>query len=185
MKRHPNTCTRAYYKPVYNKHRPPEKKKMKKGSNNEKSFHGFDSNEAFYDFAYGSKFTRTKSPPGAFTGHPYHAWSVSLATIFDLQLYNDFRRLALDELFTQHVKHGFTALLNFYQIRLLSEDPLPDEVIADIVHLSRSLPFNLNVILLDLLQTVMGSGGMEQRNRIKAGNFFNRGYSQPLEALGS
>lgn len=189
MKRHRNDRTCSSSKATAHDLQTPsfekKKKKKKKEPNKEKSARAHDPTEAFYDFAFQSKFTIPKSPPGVWAGYPYRTWSLALAAAFDSQLYIDFRRLALDDLFTRDLQHGYYALLEFYELCLLSEDPLPDEVIADIVRLSRSLPFNFNAVLLDLLQTTMGCGGMERGNRMKAGNFFNREFSQPLERLRS
>ncbi|KAJ5151937.1 hypothetical protein N7492_010232 [Penicillium capsulatum] len=168
MKRQQDTRSRASTKPANKQNRPPpERKKKKKGLNKEKSANAYNSPDKSLGFASRDQSPRLPSPPGLVTRHPYRYWSESLLGNFDLQLYNDFRRLALDELFTRHIQDGF-------------DTPLPEEVITDIVHLSRNLPFQFNAAVLDLLQSAMSSGLMEQRNRIKAGNAFNREYRRPV-----
>ncbi|KAJ5587791.1 uncharacterized protein N7459_003556 [Penicillium hispanicum] len=112
-------------------------------------------------------------------GLPYRSWSQYLARNFDLQMYNEFRHQALDDLFTRHVDYGFNALLDFYRSCLLSYHLLPDEVIEDMVSLSREPSFNAHRAIHDLLQWTMRSGSMNYRNREKAGKFFNREYGKP------
>lgn len=91
-------------------------------------------------------------------------------------MYNDFRRLALDDLLTRHVDYGFNALMDFYRTCLLSYNPLPDEVVGDMVSLSRDLDFNVHTAIYDLLQWTMRSGYMVHHNRMKAGKAFSREY---------
>jgi la-related protein 1 len=93
-----------------------------------------------------------------------------------LQLYNEFRRLAIDDLFTRHNNYGVNALTGFYHTCLCSGRPLPDEVIRDIVHLSRAPFIEYHNVIYALLHSAMSNESMEKDNRNKAGYYFNGEY---------
>lgn len=119
---------------------------------------------------------------GAETGIPYRTWSQYLLRTFNLQLYNEFRRLALDDLFTRHTDYGFNALMSYYQASLLSPTPTPDPVLADIVHLSDDRTTKLNTEVFELLCSSMASGQIEDTNRCRIGFFYNEVYGQSRQA---
>ncbi|CAL5873421.1 uncharacterized protein PFLUO_LOCUS7700 [Penicillium psychrofluorescens] len=107
-------------------------------------------------------------------GPPYRSWARYLARSFDLQLYNDFRRLALDELLTRHADYGFTALLSFYQSCLLSQQSINEQVVQDMAHLARS--DGTGRIAEPMLSTVLvaiNSDRMTPGNRSLTGYYFN------------
>jgi la-related protein 1 len=107
-------------------------------------------------------------------GPPYHSWARHLVRNFDLQLYNDFRRLALDELLTRHADYGFNALLFFYQSCLLSQQSISEQVVQDMAHLARS--DGTGQIAEPMLSTVLvaiNSDRMTPGNRSLAGYYFN------------
>ncbi|KAJ5741570.1 Winged helix-turn-helix transcription repressor DNA-binding [Penicillium manginii] len=118
----------------------------------------------------------TKDPPkpGLPTGPPYHSWSDYLTRTFDLSLYNEFRRTALDDFFTRHVDYGFNALMWFYKRCLYSHYPIPEPVISDLVGLSRSSHFMHHAAVSEVLRTAMRSRKMEQSNLDRTGMFLNR-----------
>ncbi|KAJ5995466.1 Winged helix-turn-helix transcription repressor DNA-binding [Penicillium waksmanii] len=117
-----------------------------------------------------------KRPPksGLLTGPPYHSWSDYLTRTFDLSLYNEFRRTALDDFFTRHVDYGFNALMWFYKRYLYGRSPIPEPVISDIIGLSRSSHFMHHSAVYDILRAAMSSGKMEQSNLNRTGMFLNR-----------
>lgn len=69
--------------------------------------------------------------------------------------------------------------MGYFSAALFSPEPLPDEVIMDIAQMSSGVPFDPLAAVLQLLQFAMGSGMMEQQNRLRAGIEFNRAHDQP------
>lgn len=175
-KRDPNTSTRSFDKPPYKKNRPPFESK-KRGSFRDKSTYAQRSSEPRRSFSWGHQIPWTTPEPVA--GYPYQYWSQYLIRTFDSRMYNDFRRFALDDLFTRHNQYGFDALMGYFSAALFSPEPLPDEVIMDIAQMSSGVPFDPLAAVLQLLQFAMGSGMMEQQNRLRAGIEFNRAHDQP------
>lgn len=131
------------------------------------------STEMFRKHAFGVQDPRVTSKSGPYVGPPYRSWSQYLSRNFNLQLYNEFRRLATDELFTRHNDYGFNALMDFYRSCLLSSRRLPDEVISDLVHLSRAENSNFPAYVQELLSSVIDSGQMEISNRKMALHYLN------------
>lgn len=177
-KRDPNTSTRPSDKPPYKKNRPSFESK-KRGSFKDKSTYAQRSSEPRRSFSWGQQLPWTTPNSERVAGYPYQSWSRYLLRNFDSRLYNEFRRLALDDLFTRHNQYGFDALMSFYSASLFSDEPLPDEVIVDIAQMSSGVHFDPLAAVLQLLQYAMGSGMMEHQNRLRAGIEFNRAHDQP------
>ncbi|KAJ5610875.1 Winged helix-turn-helix transcription repressor DNA-binding [Penicillium lagena] len=107
-------------------------------------------------------------------GLPYHSWARYLAHSFDLQLYNDFRRLALDELISRHADYGFNALLSFYQSCLLSQQSINERVVQDMAHLARSNGTGrIAEPMLSAVLVAINSDRMTPGNRSLTGYYFN------------
>ncbi|KAJ5432619.1 uncharacterized protein N7458_011775 [Penicillium daleae] len=166
--------------------KPPKRKNRSskpKGSKtpDPKSFtspHNYSENSPFYTPWGRSSATES----GAQNGPPYRTWSQYLLRNFDPQLYNEFRQLALDDYFTRHVDYGFTALMSYYQASLLSPTGTPEQVLADIVHLSDDRRTNLNSEVFDLLCSSMASGAMHDFNRRTVGCFYNEVFGGRQQA---
>lgn len=142
-----------------------------------KSVHARNQSEIFRNYAFGVQDPRvTPFSHGLDIGPPYRSWSQHLTRNFNLQLYNEFRRLAIDDLFTRHNNYGVNALTGFYQTCLSSRRPLPDEVIHDMVRLSHAPFKEYDNVMYDLLYSAMSSEMMETNNRKKAGCYFNFEY---------
>ncbi|KAJ5307343.1 Winged helix-turn-helix transcription repressor DNA-binding [Penicillium atrosanguineum] len=142
-----------------------------------KSVHTRNSFDIFRNTAFGAQDPRVTPPShGLSIGPPYRFWSQHLTRNFNLQLYNEFRRLAIDDLFTRHNNYGINALTSFYHTCLISRRPLPDEVICDMVHLSHAPFKNCHSVLNNLLNLTMSTGAMENDNRVKASYYFGLEY---------
>lgn len=87
-------------------------------------------------------------------------------------MYNEFRRLAIDDLFTRQSGEGFNALMDFYRNCLLSRPRIPDQVLSDMVNLSRSNNSTIPIYVKTVLTSAIDGGLMEPRNRNRARRFF-------------
>lgn len=111
-------------------------------------------------------------------GPPYRSWSQYLTRTFDSLLYNQFRRLALDDLFTRHVDYGFNALLGYYRACLLSRCVLFDEVLQDMVSLTRGGPhLEYHDTVHQMLSSTLSSGLMTPERHAKVCQFFETPYT--------
>ena len=115
-------------------------------------------------------------------GNPqsYHSWSSRLAQNFDFDLYNDFRRSALDDLFTRHVDHGFNALIDFYRQTLLGRGPIPDPVMNDMVNLSQQVS-DCHTIVSNTIHDAIASGDMKSKKEKKVKKHFNTQHGKTPE----
>lgn len=139
----------------------------------------------FRKHAFGVQDPRVTPKHGLEMGPPYRSWSQYLSRNFNLQLYNEFRRLAIDELFTRHNDYGFNALMDFYRACLLSEHRLPDEVISDVVGLSRAESSNVHVRVHELLTSIIDGNQMEINNRKRARHYLNIEFGYVVRRRGS
>jgi la-related protein 1 len=110
----------------------------------------------------------------------YQFWSSSLAQNFDSHLYNDFRRSALDDLFTRHVDHGFNALIDFYRQTLVGHGMIPDMVVDDMVKLSRR-GSECHAIVSTTITDALASGRMQSTNEEKVKKSFNTQHGETPE----
>lgn len=167
---------RAIDKPPPKKQRPPSESKGTVPSYQKKPAHVRQSTEIFRTHAFGVQDPRVTPSYAFVTGPPYLSWSQYLSHDFDLPVYNEFRRLALDDVFTRHNNYGFKALMSFYRSCLLSCRPLPDEVISDIVHLASAGNSECHATVYELLSSILSGGKMEDNNCFKAGVYFDREF---------
>lgn len=131
------------------------------------------SSETIRTHAFRGQDLQVGHPLGLEMAPPYRFWSEYLSRYFNLRMYNEFRRLAIDELFTRHNDRGFNALMDFYRHCLLSPRRLPGEVISDMVNLSRvSIP-NVHLYVRTVLTAAINGGQMELRNRNRARQYFD------------
>lgn len=118
---------------------------------------------------------------------PYHSWFLSLtnslSTNFDSQLYNEFRRSALDDLLTRHVDKGFNELMQFYRNCLLHHCSVPDPVMYDMVHLSQAKGSHPHALVLNMIHQIIASGQMKPHNQRKVSKYFNTQHGTPEEKL--
>lgn len=112
---------------------------------------------------------------------PYESWSFSLTKNFNSHLYNEFRRLALDDLLTRHAHNGFNELMEFYRNCLLHRRPIPDLVMYDMVHLSQDQTSDYRTLLSNTIHETIASGKMSSNNRLRISKYFN---TQPGKTVG-
>ena len=156
---------------------PPFTPRKSDSRHHKKSVHARNSLDIFRNTAFGAQDPRVTPPShGLSTGPPYRFWSQHLTRNFNLQLYNEFRRLAIDDLFTRHNNYGINALTSFYHTCLISRHCLPDEVICDMVRLSHAPFKDCHFFINNLLNSTMSTGVMENDNCLKAGYYFDLEY---------
>lgn len=120
-------------------------------------------------------------------GNPqsYEFWSSRLAQNFDFDLYNHFRRSALDDLFTRHFDYGFNALMDFYRNTLLGHGSIPDSVLKDMVSLSQKELDCHNIVLATIHDALVGKK-MKPKNQKTVSKYFNIQHGKtPKEKLSS
>lgn len=88
-------------------------------------------------------------------------------------MYNEFRRLAIDELLTRQNGFGFNVLMDFYRGCLLGPSRLHDVVLSDMVNLSRSNNSTIPTYIRTVLSSAIEGGQMEFRNRKRVRQYFN------------
>lgn len=88
-------------------------------------------------------------------------------------MYNEFRRQALDELFTRHNDQGFKALMDFYRRCLLSRQRLLDVVLSDMVNLARPSNSQVPLYAKTILTSAIENGQMECRNRNRVRSYLD------------
>ncbi|CAG8137183.1 unnamed protein product [Penicillium salamii] len=113
----------------------------------------------------------------------YESRSSRLAQKFDSDLYNDFRRSALDDLLTRHADHGFNVLMDFYRTSMLGQHCVSNLVLNDMVRLSQEGP-DVSTIVLNTVNEALNSGNMKTHNRRKVNKYFNTQHGKtPKEKL--
>lgn len=100
----------------------------------------------------------------AYASPPYTYWILCLKNSFSLNLYNDFRRIAIDDLHSRHVNNGLHALIEYYRWALYSERRIETPVIEDLIHLSHRLTPDYDSQMYDVLERALESGQMENHN---------------------
>lgn len=118
-------------------------------------------------------------------GNPqsYEFWSSRLAQNFDFDLYNHFRRSALDDFFTRHFDYGFNALMEFYRNTLLGRGPIPDSVLKDMVCLSQKR-LDCHNIVFTTIHDALGGRKMKAKNQKTVSKYFNIQHGKtPKEKL--
>lgn len=91
-------------------------------------------------------------------------------------MYNEFRRLAIDDLFTRQNGEGFNVLMDFYRKCLLSIYRLPEEVLSDLINLSRTNNSTIPTYVKTVLNSAIEGGQMEWRNRNRARRAFEAAF---------
>lgn len=153
----------------------PPRWRGKRNFSYKKSVNVSNSSEQFpSNYASAARSQRRKPKQGLVTGPPYVSWSNYLASNFELPLYNEFRRLAIDDLLSRHVDYGFNALMSFYKTCLFGSSSIPSEVLTDLATLSRSPPFDHHQVVHDLFYSALKSRKMGELNRDRAGLVYNR-----------
>ncbi|KAJ5297836.1 hypothetical protein N7508_008085 [Penicillium antarcticum] len=117
----------------------------------------------------GRSVTRENTPVATL---PYSDWSRSLKSNFELNLYNEFRRSALDDLFTRHVDNGFKALMDFYRKALFARR-IHSTVMFDMINLSKDTSHGCSTIAYDMIHDAIASGDMLLKNQKTVNKHFN------------
>jgi la-related protein 1 len=103
---------------------------------------------------------------------PYSDWSQSLSSNFESNLYNEFRRSALDDFLTRHVDTGFKALMDFYR-KCLFARRIHTTVMFDMINLSKDTSHDYAKIVFDMIHDAIASGSMLLQNQKKVNKHFN------------
>ncbi|KAJ5762060.1 uncharacterized protein N7511_005442 [Penicillium nucicola] len=103
---------------------------------------------------------------------PYSDWSETLRRNFDSNLYNEFRRSALDDLFTRHIDTGFKALMGFYREALYA-GRIYSIVMFDMINLSKYPHHGHSTIAFDMIHDAIASGKMYPHNQKTVNKQFN------------
>ncbi|KAJ5893890.1 Winged helix-turn-helix transcription repressor DNA-binding [Penicillium taxi] len=113
--------------------------------------------------------------------HRYVLLAKDLAFQFDMHLYNDLRRSALDELLTRHVPDAFEILMSFYAGVFETDQDIPIQVFSDLAHLAYS---DLNIEYCSaaraVMQNVVAHGRIFDKNKLKAELYFGFEYSMQI-----
>ncbi|KAJ6103066.1 hypothetical protein N7486_005493 [Penicillium sp. IBT 16267x] len=108
----------------------------------------------------------------------YQNWLDCLMQEFNLQMYNEFRRRALDDLFTRHTDDGFKLLMEFYRFALTNSIRLHHQIPSDLVGLCRDEAFNTRDAIFSLVRTVVANDQenekFQQSNMIR--KYFTRAF---------
>ncbi|KAJ5740798.1 Winged helix-turn-helix transcription repressor DNA-binding [Penicillium malachiteum] len=103
----------------------------------------------------------------------YQSWFDVLMIGFDSQMYNEFRRSALDDLFTRHIDHGFNLLMEFYRCALRCHRRIADEVLDDMVGLCSNELLKPREKIFDMLSSAVFAREMDHCNYARVRDLFN------------
>ncbi|KAJ6036196.1 hypothetical protein N7540_000475 [Penicillium herquei] len=103
----------------------------------------------------------------------YQTLLEALRISFDLPMYNEFRRSALDDLFTRHIDNGFNLLMEFYRYSITVNRRLPDEVLDDMVGLCSNDLLKPRDKIFDMLSSAVYAREMNHCNYARVRDVFN------------
>ncbi|KAJ6006368.1 hypothetical protein N7451_004312 [Penicillium sp. IBT 35674x] len=97
----------------------------------------------------------------------YEYWLDCLMQEFNLRMYNEFRRQALDDLFTRHADDGFNFLMEFYRLAISSPSRIHHRILSDLVGLCRDEAFKPRDAIFSLIETAVANDqGNEEFHKI-------------------
>lgn len=98
---------------------------------------------------------------------------------FNLQMYNDFRRSALDDLFTRHIENGFNVLMEYYRASVVRPHRrLPDEVLSDMINLCRIDHLKPRALIFDMIRLSMRNHQIDHCNFSRVRRAFEESFGQ-------
>ncbi|KAJ5546806.1 hypothetical protein N7494_004391 [Penicillium frequentans] len=97
----------------------------------------------------------------------YEYWLDCLMQEFNLRMYNEFRRQALDDLFTRHTDDGFNFLMEYYRLAVGSPFRIHPRILSDLVGLCRDEAFKPRDAIFSLIETAVANDqGNEKFHKI-------------------
>ncbi|KAJ5527758.1 hypothetical protein N7513_011917 [Penicillium frequentans] len=97
----------------------------------------------------------------------YEYWLDCLMQEFNLRMYNEFRRQALDDLFTRHIDDGFNFLMEYYRLAVGSPFRIHPRILSDLVGLCRDEAFKPRDAIFSLIETAVANDqGNEKFHKI-------------------
>ncbi|KAJ5113661.1 hypothetical protein N7456_002195 [Penicillium angulare] len=121
--------------------------------------------------------TAGDDPPVGFAS--YQICYQALMETFNLQMYNDFRRSALDDLFTRHIENGFNVLMEYYRASVVRPHRrLPDEVLSDMINLCRIDHLKPRALIFDMIRLSMRNHQIDHCNFSRVRRAFEESFGQ-------
>ncbi|KAJ5777473.1 Winged helix-turn-helix transcription repressor DNA-binding [Penicillium odoratum] len=108
------------------------------------------------------------------TGYRY--WLGRLKENFQLKMYNEFRRQALDDVFTRHTYDGFDSLMEFYRFTLGTKSPLRPQILSDMVGLCRDERFKPQDVMFSVVRTALAKRDPDSEKTSIVANLFNHEF---------
>lgn len=111
----------------------------------------------------------------------YQFWSHFLVRNFNSSMYNEFHRLALDDLSTRECLAGFYNLVRFYEAALMGPLVVTQEVAQDYVNIVHTEPENTNRYAFQKLRAVWRDGAFNLKNRKKVDSALDTALKAELD----
>ncbi|KAJ5714152.1 uncharacterized protein N7483_011333 [Penicillium malachiteum] len=174
------------YSYVHSNNRPPYKQSQHLVEQNGRSFHTQNKPAYLHDQHYSPQNRSSEiqaTPVWSSIGDPfqedparYQTWAEALMIKFDSQMYNEFRRSALDDLFTRHIDNGFNLLLEFYRSSLTRHRRFPDEVLDDMAGLCYNELLKPRDKIFEMLSSAVFARELDHCNYARVRDVFNRKF---------